>query len=235
MQTFKTLKDIYTRLLEHFGPQRWWPTGSPAGRPGETPARTPTAGGTFEVIVGAILTQNTNWSNVEKAINNLKAADLLTPEKLHKCPLAKLAEMIKPSGYFNIKAKRLKNFLNWLHENYEGDLNRLFALETSTLREALLSVKGIGPETADSIALYAANKPTFVCDAYTYRIMLRHRMVPEETGYDELKALFEDNLEKDVKLYNEYHALLVRLGKTYCKKTNPLCEQCPLDELEHDT
>ena len=216
MQTSKTLKEIYDKLLARFGPQRWWP--------GETP---------FEVVIGAILTQNTNWSNVEKAINNLKSAGLLSAEGLHKCALPHLAELIKPSGYFNIKAKRLKSFIDWLFDNYEGDLNILFDKETSALREALLSVKGIGPETADSIALYAANKPTFVCDAYTYRICLRHRLIAEETGYDELKALFEDSLPRDAKLFNEYHALLVRLGKTYCKKTKPLCDQCPLDDLPH--
>jgi endonuclease-3 related protein len=214
MGTSKTLKDIYTRLLNHFGKQRWWP--------GETP---------FEVVIGAILTQNTNWSNVEKAIANLKSAGLLTADGLHKCPLPRLAELIKPSGYFNIKAKRLKSFIDWLFENYEGDLNQLFSKETSALRESLLSVKGIGPETADSIVLYAAGQATFVCDAYTYRIMLRHRMIAEETGYDELKALFEDELPADAKLFNEYHALLVRLGKTYCKKTKPLCNQCPLSDL----
>lgn len=216
MPTAKTLKEIYEKLLARFGPQHWWP--------GQTP---------FEVLLGAILTQNTNWSNVEKAIDNLKNAGLLTPESLHKCPLPRLAKLIKPSGYFNIKSKRLKSLINWLFENYEGDLSILFDKETSVLRETLLSVKGIGPETADSIALYAANKPTFVCDAYTYRMALRHRMIPEETGYDELKALFEDALPKETKLFNEYHALIVRLGKTYCKKTKPLCEQCPLDDLPH--
>lgn len=216
MPTAKTLKEIYDKLLARFGPQHWWP--------GETP---------FEVVIGAILTQNTNWSNVEKAINNLKEAGLLSAEGLHKCALPRLAELIKPSGYFNIKSKRLKSFIDWLFENYEGDLKQLFSQETSVLREALLSVKGIGPETADSIVLYAAGQATFVCDAYTYRIMLRHRQIPEETGYDELKALFEDALPKDAKLFNEYHALIVRLGKTYCKKTNPLCDQCPLNDLPH--
>ena len=216
MNTPKTLKEIYDKLLTRFGPQHWWP--------GETP---------FEVIIGAILTQNTNWSNVEKAIHNLKDAGLLSPEGLHKCALPRLATLIKPSGYFNVKAKRLKNFIDWLFESYEGDLTRLFVLETSILRAELLTVKGIGPETADSIVLYAAGKPTFVCDAYTYRIMLRHRFIPEETGYDELKALFEDTLPRDAKLFNEYHALLVRLGKTYCKKTKPLCPECPLEDLPH--
>lgn len=216
MPTAKTLKEIYDKILSHFGRQHWWP--------GETP---------FEVVIGAILTQNTNWSNVEKAINNLKSSGLLSPEGLHKCALSRLADLIKPAGYFNVKAKRLKGFIDYLFENYEGDLNRLFNKETSALREELLTIKGIGPETADSIVLYAAEKPTFVCDAYTYRIMLRHRFIPEETGYDELKALFEDALPKNVKLFNEYHALLVRLGKTYCKKTKPLCYKCPLEDIPH--
>ncbi|MBI4712020.1 MAG: endonuclease III domain-containing protein [Planctomycetes bacterium] len=208
----KELLQIYTKLLKHFGPQKWWP--------GET---------SFEVIIGAILTQNTNWSNVEKAINNLKAEKVLTPECLHKIKTERLAGLIKPAGYFNIKAKRLKSFINWLFENYGGDLDRLFAMDTGTLREALLQVCGIGPETADSIVLYAAGKPSFVVDAYTYRVFSRHKFIPEETDYDEVKAFFEDNLSQDVKLFNEYHALLVRLGKTYCKKTRPLCEQCPLN------
>ena len=217
MPTAKTLKEIYDKLLAHFGPQRWWP--------GETP---------FEVVIGAILTQNTNWSNVEKTINNLKEAGLLSAKGLHKCALPRLAELIKPSGYFNVKAKRLKSFIAWLFENYDGDLNQLFSKETSALRETLLTVKGIGPETADSIVLYAAGQATFVCDAYTYRMALRHRMISEETGYDELKSLFEDALPNDAKLFNEYHALIVRLGKTYCKKTKPLCDQCPLDALTHE-
>ena len=227
MPTDKPLKVIYNKLLSHFGEQHWWP------------ART-----SFEVIIGAILTQNTNWLNVEKAINNLKTAvnpadrdksiGLLTPEKLYRCKLSDLAVLIKPAGYFNIKAGRLKNFMDWFFENYDGDLERLFNKNISSLREELLSVRGIGPETADSIVLYAAEKPSFVVDAYTYRIMFRHRLIPEEITYDELKAFFEESLQSDVKLFNEYHALLVRLGKTYCKKTKPQCTICPLGDLPHD-
>lgn len=209
----RDLLEIYQRLYKRFGPQRWWPAQTP-----------------FEVVIGAILTQNTSWSNVEKAINNLKQAKALTPEKLHKISLPQLAELIRPAGYYNVKSKRLKGFIDWLMENYDGDLERLFALPTASLREALLGVRGIGPETADSIVLYAANQPSFVVDAYTYRIFSRHRYVPEEdTGYDELKAFFEDSLEKDVKLFNEYHALLVKLGKDFCKKSKPLCPECPLN------
>ncbi|MFH1227560.1 MAG: endonuclease III domain-containing protein [Planctomycetota bacterium] len=209
----KDLLEIYRRLYKRFGPQHWWP--------GDTP---------FEVIIGAILTQNTNWSNVEKAINNLKKARLLTPAKLHEISLPELAELIRPAGYYNVKSKRLKDFIDWLMGDCDGDLDRLFALPTASLREALLSVRGIGPETADSIMLYAAQKPSFVVDAYTYRIFSRHKYVSEEdTGYDELKAFFEDSLEADVKLFNEYHALLVKLGKEFCKKSKPLCAECPLN------
>ncbi|MFH0887745.1 MAG: endonuclease III domain-containing protein [Planctomycetota bacterium] len=217
MPADRPLKVIYNKLLSHFGEQHWWP------------ART-----SFEVIVGAILTQNTNWSNVEKAISNLKSAGLLIPEKLHRCNLSDLAVLIKPAGYFNLKAGRLKNFMDWLFENYDGDLDRLFNKNVSSLREELLSVCGIGPETADSIVLYAAEKPNFVVDTYTYRIMFRHRLIPEETTYDELKSFFEESFQPDVKLFNEYHALLVRLGKTYCKKTKPQCNICPLNDLPHD-
>ncbi|MDI6733534.1 MAG: endonuclease III domain-containing protein [Planctomycetota bacterium] len=216
MYTVKVLKETYQKLLSHFDKQHWWP------------ARTP-----FEVVIGAILTQNTNWSNVEKAINNLKTEGLLTPEKLYRCELSHLANLIKPSGYFNIKAKRVKSFINWLFENYDGKLESLFDKEITALREELLSVRGIGHETADSIILYAAKKPSFVVDAYTYRIMFRHQLIAEDTTYDELKALFEDSLEPDTKLFNEYHALLVKVGKTYCKKKNPLCSQCPLNSLPH--
>jgi endonuclease-3 related protein len=217
MATARILTEIYHKLLEHFGEQQWWP------------AKTP-----FEVIIGAILTQNTNWSNVQRAINNLKSANLLSPTKLYHCSLDELAEHIKPAGYFNIKARRLKAFIDWFFANYDGNLDRLFRKDISVLREELLSIPGIGPETADSIILYAAKKPTFVVDAYTYRIMHRHRFIPEETTYDELKRLFEEAFEPDTKVFNEFHALLVRAGKTYCKKSQPLCAQCPLNYLVHN-
>jgi endonuclease-3 related protein len=211
----KILKEIYQRLFKHFGPQQWWP--------GETP---------FEVMVGAILTQNTNWSNVEKAINNLKAEGLMDAHQLYNLDTEKLAALILPAGYYNIKAKRLKNLVKWFVETYDGDADKLSKSSLESLREELLSVKGIGPETADSIALYAAGKPSFVVDAYTYRIFSRHGLIPEETTYDEIKSLFEDNLAPDVKLFNEYHALIVRAGKEYCRKTKPLCDKCPLKGVE---
>ncbi len=209
----KTLLDMYQKMLDALGTQQWWP--------GETP---------FEVIIGAILTQNTNWSNVEKAIKNLKAAGKLYPHEIHQLSEAELAQLIRPSGFFNVKAKRVKTFINWLFSRYEGDLDYLFDRGLSSLREELLSIKGVGPETADSILLYAGNFPTFVIDAYTYRIFSRHGLIPEESSYDEMKDFFEDNLPKDVQLYNEYHALLVNIGKRYCKPKQS-CEQCPLKEF----
>jgi endonuclease-3 related protein len=218
------LKEIYDLLYKRFGPQDWWP--------GDTP---------FEVIVGAILTQNTNWTNVEKAITNIKNANLLTPEKLHHLDITKLAALIRPAGYFNIKAKRLKNFLDWFFENYEGNLVNLEKVRTSELREQLLSVKGIGPETADSILLYALNRPVFVVDAYTARICARHHLIDEDADlsvvsssnhYHQIQETFESNLPCDIQLFNEYHALIVNLGKDFCKPT-PKCEECPLNALPH--
>ncbi len=200
-------------MFDALGPQRWWP--------GETP---------FEVVIGAILTQNTNWSNVEKAIRNLKAAGRLSPEGIHELNVTELAQLIRPSGFFNVKARRVKTFINWLFSRYEGSLSKMFAQDLAILRDDLLSVKGIGPETADSILLYAGNFPTFVVDAYTHRIFSRHGFIPEESTYDEMKSFFEGNLPKDVKLYNEYHALLVNIGKMFCKPKK-ICEPCPLRDF----
>ncbi len=209
------LTEIYRLLFESFGPQHWWP--------GETQ---------FEIIIGAILTQNTSWANVEKAIANLKSADLLNPESLHSLDHSQLAELIRPAGYFNIKAKRLKSFLDWLFENYDGRLRNLEGVETYQLRTGLLSVKGIGPETADSILLYAFGRPVFVVDAYTARIAVRHQLIEPDAGYEQLQDLFQSNLQQDVQLFNEYHALLVRLGKDFCKP-RPKCPACPLQHLPH--
>jgi endonuclease-3 related protein len=204
------LNDIYNLLFARFGPQHWWP--------GETQ---------FEIIIGAILTQNTNWANVEKAITNLKKANVLTSDRLHRLDIKNLADLIRPAGYYNIKAKRLKNFLNWFADNYNLQLSRLESVPTDQLRSELLSVKGIGPETADSILLYALNRPVFVIDAYTARICSRHHLIDEGADYDEIKDLFESHLPADIQLFNEYHALLVRLGKDFCKPT-PKCDTCPL-------
>ena len=210
MDKSRFLLKIYTILLKAFGPQHWWP--------GDTP---------LEVIVGAILTQNTNWTNVEKAIANLKAAGLLDAKRLKGVRIEKLAELIRPAGYFNVKARRLKSFFEWLAAHHEGDLDTMFARPLSALREELLEVRGVGPETADSILLYAGQKPSFVVDAYTYRIFSRHQLIPTDTTYDEIKEFFESSLPEDVQVYNEYHALIVALGKSYCKP-RPLCAECPL-------
>jgi len=211
LETAERLHQIYHALLKQFGPQHWWP--------GESP---------FEVCVGAILTQNTNWQNVAKAIANIKAAGCLNPQALLALDDAALAQLIRPSGYFNIKTKRLKQFLRFLVEDYGGDVRALAQVPVAVLREKLLAVKGIGCETADSIILYACELPSFVVDAYTYRIFLRHEMIEETADYHEIQDLFHRHLEKEVPLYNEYHALLVRLGKEFCLKSKPRCEHCPL-------
>jgi endonuclease III related protein len=208
---------IYELLYNRYGPQYWWP--------GDTQ---------FEIILGAILTQNTNWQNVEKAIGNLKAADLLDAQKLHSLSVQTLAELIRPARYYNIKTGRMKNFLNWLFENHDGSLESVERLGTDALREALLAIKGIGPETADSIALYAFGKPVFVVDAYTARVAIRHRLIECEAGYQQLQELFESELPQDTRLFNEYHALLVRVGKEHCRK-QARCGGCPLEKLPHDT
>ena len=209
------LTKIYQLLFERFGPQHWWP--------GETK---------FEIITGAILTQNTSWVNVEKAITNLKSADLLTPEKLYQFDLSQLAELIRPAGYFNIKAKRLKNFVNRLFDNYDGKLTNLESLDTDQLRGELLAIKGIGPETADSILLYALDRAVFVVDAYTARITIRHGLIEPDADYEQLRELFQSNLPQDTQLFNEYHALLVKVGKEFCKP-KAQCPGCPLEKLPH--
>jgi len=208
------LYEIYERLFAHFGPQNWWPADTP-----------------FEICVGAILTQNASWKNVKIAINNLKKKKLLDPFKLYEIPLETLSQIIKPSGFYNIKAKRLKNFVKFLIENYQGDLNILFSKGLEKAREELFSIKGLGKETVDSILLYAGNFPIFVVDAYTYRILHRHSLVPEEATYEEIQALFMENLPQDHQLFNEFHALLVACGKNLCKKKEPLCETCPLKTI----
>jgi endonuclease III related protein len=207
------LLSIHDILLKRFGPQDWWP--------GDTP---------FEVVIGAILTQSTSWTNVEKAIDNLKKKDLLSPDGLHRIDTAELAIHIKSAGYYNAKAKKLKEFMNHLYTNHSGKLDRMFESDAKALRVELLSIWGIGPETADSIVLYAAEKPEFVVDAYTKRIFSRMGYVKEDITYEGLKEFSEQNLPRDVKIYNEFHALLVRLGKEHCKKTNPMCSGCPLEK-----
>jgi endonuclease-3 related protein len=208
------LREVYQRLFDSLGPQHWWPGQSP-----------------FEVMVGAVLTQNTNWQNVEKAIRNLRQADLLEPRALHAVPTEELEELIRPAGYFRIKARRLHNLLEMLVDRYGGSLETMFGSGLPDLREELLTVSGIGPETADSILLYAGGLPIFVVDAYTYRVLTRHGWIDFQAGYQEIQDLFQSSLPEDTALYNEYHALLVRVGKEFCRKSNPRCEQCPLAEL----
>jgi endonuclease-3 related protein len=210
--TSEILLEIYRRLEAAYGDQRWWP--------GETP---------FEVAVGAILTQNTAWPNVEKALVNLREAGLLEPAKLAALPAPAVAPLIKPAGYYNVKAGRLRRFLDFLFEEYAGDVAAMAQEALATVRPKLLAVRGIGPETADSILLYACGLPTFVVDAYTYRVLQRHGLAGDAATYDELKELFESNLEADVRLYNQYHALLVRVGRERCRRREPLCERCPLE------
>ncbi|MHC4213003.1 MAG: endonuclease III domain-containing protein [Planctomycetota bacterium] len=199
MSTHQALNEIYQLLFDRFGPQHWWP--------GESQ---------LEIMVGAILTQNTNWTNVEKAIANLKSAQLL----------------IRPAGYFNVKAKRLKNFFDWLFDNYNGNIGEFEGVDTHTLRAELLSVKGIGQETADSILLYALEREVFVIDTYTARVTVRHGLIEPDADYSQLQDLFESNLPDDRQLFNEYHALLVRVGKEYCKP-KARCPDCPLEEHPH--
>jgi endonuclease-3 related protein len=205
------LQLYFDTLFAALGPQHWWP--------GRTP---------FEVIVGAILTQNTAWANVERAIARLRREKLLTPAALERVPHARLARLIRSSGYFRQKAKKLKAFVRFLRREYGGSLRRMFAAPAEELRAKLLAVHGIGPETADSILLYAARHPVFVVDAYTKRILVRHGLLGEKPGYEETRALFENSLPRDTQLFNEFHALLVMTGKNWCRNRAPRCEECPL-------
>lgn len=251
------MQDIYQRLMDTYGPQHWWPADEP-----------------FEVMVGAILTQSAAWRNVEKAITNLKAAGALSPEALRRLSVSEIAELIHPCGYYNTKARKLKALAEWLKERCQDDIGKMSAMPTDRLREQLLSVWGVGEETADSIILYAANQPVFVIDAYTRRIIDRVGLTPEGLAggfpsatrrtsrtrpYSAYQALFMDNLPfdraqdkpfggvyaerseraqgkpADVRLFNEYHALLVCLGKNVCRKEQPLCQRCCLKDMCHSS
>jgi endonuclease III related protein len=205
------LPRYYDALFAAHGPQHWWP--------GRT---------AFEVIVGAILTQNTSWTNVEIAIRNLRREKLLTPRAMESVSLARLARLVRSSGYFRQKAKKLKCFVRFLRSEYAGSLTRMFRTPTAVLREKLLAVHGIGPETADSILLYAGEHPVFVVDAYTRRMLERHGLATPTQSYEEIRQLFERSLPSDAPLYNEFHALIVRTGKEYCHTHNPRCNECPL-------
>ena len=211
----RALLNIYHQLMARYGRQYWWPAQEP-----------------FEIIVGAILTQSAAWGNVEKAIANLKSAKALSPEALRRLTLSQVAGLIRPCGYYNAKALKLKSFAHWLGEYYDDDLSKLFANNIDHLRQQLLSVHGIGQETADSIILYADNKPIFVIDAYTRRIINRIGLAPDSNSYTAYQNLFMHNLPADAQLFNEYHALLVCLGKSVCRN-HPLCHQCCLNNICH--
>ncbi len=210
------LTRVYNLLYKRFGPRHWWP--------GDT---------RLEIIIGAILTQNTAWYNVEKAIKNLKRMGLLNVKRLSAISGKRLAKLIKPSGYYNIKSQRIKNFLHYLNNEHNGSINRMFTRDTVRLREELLNIKGIGPETADSILLYAGSRPIFVVDAYTKRIFSRLGFSSKDADYKELQELFSKNLSPDVRLFNEFHALIVELGKTLCRSFKPLCNICPIRRIKY--
>ena len=204
----------YDALFTAHGPQHWWP--------GRTP---------FEIIVGAILVQNTSWTNVATAIERLRRAKLLTPRAIEKISAPRLQRLIRSSGYFRQKTKKLKAFVRFLRREYQGSLSKMFRAPTQTLRDQLLAIHGIGPETADSILLYAAKHPVFVVDAYTRRILERHGHPHARLGYEDVRQLFERNLAPDVALYNEFHALIVHTGKHFCRPRDPRCGECPLRPL----
>ncbi|MFQ5691925.1 MAG: endonuclease III domain-containing protein [Nitrospinota bacterium] len=212
--TRQVLLDVYDRLLRHFGPRGWWP--------GETP---------FEVCVGALLVQNTSWANAARAVANLKDRNLLSPAGLRDVSRSRLARLVRSARFFNVKADRLKAFIRFLWEKHDGELEALFRLPSDSLRRVLLNLNGIGPETADSILLYAAERPVFVVDAYTHRILARLGLYDGPSrgreGYETLQDAFHRRLPRDAPLSNEYHALLVELGKTYCRP-RPVCPPCPL-------
>ncbi len=209
----RLIQRAYKLLFARFGPQHWWP--------GDTP---------FEIMVGAILTQNTNWRNVSRAIDNIKEKKLLEPKRLYEHRRL-IPSLITPSGFYRLKSRRLTAFLKYFIEQYDADINRMKRVPTARLRRELLSVPGIGQETADSILLYAVKRPVFVVDAYTRRIFSRHGLFDRNPGYEEIRALFERHVPHRPKLYNEYHALIVRCAKEFCKKNEPRCTDCPLNAI----
>ena len=213
----RRIRNFYSLLHDRYGPQNWWPA--------ET---------RFECATGAILTQNTSWRNVEKAIAALRENSMLSAEKLRSVSHERLAVLIRPCGYYNLKAKRLKNFIDFLFSRYEGKIENMLDEETDKLREKLLSVNGIGEETADSILLYSLGKPVFVIDNYSRRILRRHRMIPKRASYAKIQELFAQSLPSDAGVFGEYHALIVKTGKLHCGKT-ARCDGCPLKHDPHDS
>jgi endonuclease-3 related protein len=214
LPTSDVLPGYFNSLFTAYGPQHWWPGRS-----------------RFEIIVGAILTQNTSWANVERAIRNLRAAKLLSSDAIRCVPSAKLAKLLRPSGYFRQKTKTLKSFVRFLYAVHGGSLSRLFKTPTPILRDQLLALRGIGPETADSILLYAGKHPVFVVDAYSRRILERHGLCDPRASYEQVRAIFENSLPRDHQLYNEFHALVVHVGKNYCRPKNPRCPECSLSRF----
>jgi endonuclease-3 related protein len=208
------LRTYFNTLFAAHGPQHWWP--------GRT---------RFEIIVGAFLTQNTSWTNVERAIGNLRGARLLHPQAIRRVRSSRLAALLRPSGYFRQKTISLKAFVKFLCKTHAGSLSRLFAAPTSVLREQLLAVRGIGPETADSILLYAGKHPVFVVDAYTRRILERHGLIHAKSAYEDIRKMFETALPADPQLFNEFHALIVHVGKNFCRPNNPRCSECSLSRF----
>jgi len=206
------LTEIYELLFQRYGPQHWWPADSP-----------------FEVVVGAILTQSAAWTNVERAIKNLSEANALSPVRLRQVPQDELAQLVYPSGYYNAKASKLKAFARYLRDNCRDSLDELFSRDVPTLRRELLSIHGVGEETADSIILYAARKPVFVIDAYTRRVVTRLGLEPSAARYADFQRLFMENLPPDEQMFNEYHALIVQHGKEVCRRA-PRCSACCLRE-----
>jgi endonuclease-3 related protein len=204
----------FIAMSNSLGPMNWWP------------AKTQ-----FEVIVGAILTQNTSWRNVELAIGNLRATRLLTPSAISAVRPSRLQKLIRAAGYFRQKTGTLKAFVQFLEREYDGSLRKMFKTPTNELRAKILEVRGIGPETADSILLYAGGHPVFVVDAYTHRILERHGIAKGKRDYEETRLMFENSLPRDATLYNQFHALIVNVGKNWCRKAAPACEECPLREL----
>ncbi len=210
MSVRRSVRSYYAPLREHFGPSGWWPGDSP-----------------FEIAIGAILTQNTAWANVEKAIVNLKQEGLLDPQRIVEAPAYVVEAVLRPSGYFRVKTRRVRAFCSYLIDTYGGSMARLACSPLDRLRAELLHVHGIGPETADDILLYACGKPVFVVDAYTRRIFARHGVVDSDIGYEALRAHFERNLPPNVELFKDYHAQIVYTGKHFCR-SRPRCEGCPL-------
>jgi endonuclease-3 related protein len=208
------LHQYFEALFAAHGPQQWWP--------GRT---------RFEIIVGAVLTQNTSWTNVERAIRNLRVSHLLSAAAIRNLRSARLAQLLRPTGYFRQKTKTLKRFVNFLYASYHGSLSRMFVTPTPVLRDQLLALRGIGPETADSILLYAGKRPVFVVDAYTRRILERHSQAPPKSSYEEIRASFESALPSNPQLFNEFHALIVHTGKNYCRPNNPRCSECSLSRF----